>query len=113
MREWTPLSVKSNPEPVVRSFTVRLARTSPAPAKAGNPCGDVDGDATDVIVTELYLSRVKPSSIGSPIPLGLSTKPRGNRAARAGPSNVASTPSPVVLTTRPEYFSAIRCAIRS
>ena len=34
LREWTPLSVKSSPEPVVRSLTVRLARTSPGPAKA-------------------------------------------------------------------------------
>ena len=113
LREWTPLSVKSNPEPVVRSFTVRLARhlrlrpCRQSVRRCGRRCRQCHHlrSSTSPVWS--------PARMGSPIPSASPPNSEANRAARAGPSKVASTPSPVVLTTRPEYFSAIRCAIRS
>ena len=113
LREWTPLSVKSNPEPVVRSLTVRLAKTSPGPAKAAIRA------AMWTAMPPMSSSRSStspvwsPARTDSPMPLASPPKLEANRAARAGPSKVARTPSPVVLTTRPEYLSAVRRAIRS
>ena len=46
------------PEPTVRSRTVPVVSTSPGPPSRSTRDGDVDGQATDVVPSELHLAGV-------------------------------------------------------
>ena len=97
------------PEPATRSVTVRDTSTSPGSAFDLDTLSDVDANASDVITNGLDLTGVKPGAdLQSPAFRIPSRMAHPHRMARAGPSNVARKPSPVVFTSLPLKRSSSR-----
>ena len=108
LSSWTPRSSKAMPDPATRSTTVRETRTSPASARDETRC------ARCTAIPPTSSPRTSTSPVWSP---ARTSRPSwgapaqmdwAQRMARAGPSNVARMPSPVVLTSRPGN-GATRC----
>ena len=66
-----------------------------------HPGGDVHGQSAEVIASDLALARVQPHRSSIPSFPVASLMARAQRMARAGPSNEATKPSPVVLISLP------------
>ena len=84
----------------------------PAPCQRQDASSDMHGDAAEISSTEFDLTRVQPRS-------NLDARGRESDAdglctaiARAGPSNTAMNPSPVVFTSRPRNRSSCSRTIR-
>jgi hypothetical protein len=74
----------------------------------GHSCGGVNRDAGDVLTEQFDLARVQPGTDCEADPAEFIADANALRRARAGPSNVASTPSPVLLIDRPLYRATAR-----
>jgi hypothetical protein len=108
-RSRIPRSSNSISEPATRSLTVDDTRTSPAAA-----CAETCPRCAQRWRRGLP-PRAPPRRCAAPRATSMPsvrTPPvmaAGHRMARAGPSNIARKPSPVVFTSRPrKYFSALR-----
>src|SRR5262249_46688406 len=101
LRRWVPRSTKPSREPATRSLTVLDTSTSSGPAAARMRAAMW----TAMPPTSSPISSHSP--VWSPVRTWIPSRrtrwriEQAQRIARAGPSNVASTPSPVGFTSRP------------
>ncbi len=80
------------------------------PALSPDPRADVDGEPPDVVADQLDLARMQTAADLQPeLRSGARPgSPSRNESPRAGPSNVARNPSPIVLTARPRKRESSR-----
>jgi hypothetical protein len=96
-----PRSSKPNPEPATRSLTVLETRTSLGPASAATRAPVWTAIPAMVPSTSSHSPVWSPARISIPRSRTHSTTAQAQRIARAGPSKLATKPSPVVFTSLP------------
>jgi len=106
LNERTPRSLKRSPEPTTRSLTVLDASTSPGSASVITRAPMWTAIPATSCPTSSHSPVCSPARIRSPISPASSTISAAQRTARAGPSNVARKPSPIVLTSVPRHRSS-------
>ena len=93
-----------------RARDEHLARSS----KIGDARSDVYGDAGDIVASSSSpRRRERPLRTSSPLRASASRMCHAQRIPRAGPSNVASIPSPAVFVSSPAYSARPSRTVRS